>query len=192
MRNVLPTKDQLFSRRVAVVDKCPICNAERETVYHSLVSCQFAKQCWGHAGINLAGDEQCSFYRWISEAFQNCNAVKMQDIFMLCWTIWRNRNSIVWNQRGEEFSEVCKSAKLQLNQWKNAQDKSFDNFLGFMSQEDGKERWECPQEGTIKINVDATLFETSNTYCYSMIARDHKGELIVAGTKCREVVLIQN
>lgn len=43
MKNVLLTKDQLLSKRVAVLDKCPVCNMEMETVYHTLVSCHFGK-----------------------------------------------------------------------------------------------------------------------------------------------------
>ena len=45
---------------------------------------------------------------------------------------------------GEEFDRVVVSAKLTLSHWWSAQDRSFDNFLGFMTQADCKERWECP------------------------------------------------
>ena len=37
----------------------------------------------------------------------------------------------------------------------SAQDKSFDSFLGFMTQEDGAEHWKLPTEGTVKVNTDA-------------------------------------
>ncbi|XP_074359589.1 uncharacterized protein LOC141699273 [Apium graveolens] len=170
IRNILPTKDQLLSRRVAVIDKCPICNLEVESVYHSLVSCQFAKQCWCLLGISPVEDDQSSFNNWLSAMIQKCINRKLQEVVMVCWSMWHNRNEIVWNQRGGEGSEVCRSAKALLNQWQNAQDKSFDNFLDFMNQEDDKERWEQPQEGTVKINVDAAIFENFNTYCWSMVA----------------------
>ena len=54
-----------------------------------------------------------------------------------------------------------------------------------MNLEDGKECWEHPQEGMVKINVDATVFESSNLYCLSMVARNHEGVLITASTSCR-------
>ncbi|XP_074356412.1 uncharacterized protein LOC141696125 [Apium graveolens] len=110
---------------------------------------------------------------------------ELQEAIMLCWGIWKNRNEIVWQQRGSEFSEVCKSAKLFLNQWKNAQDKSFNHFIGFMNQEDGNVHWEHPQEGTVKINVDAVIFENSASYCVAMVARDHYGGLVAAKSSCR-------
>lgn len=49
-----------------------------------------------------------------------------------------NRNDIVWNQISVEPLELVQSAEIVLNQWRNAQDKSFDNYLGFMTQADGK------------------------------------------------------
>lgn len=42
----LPTKENLQMRRVQVISSCPVCNNEQETVWHSLVNCQFAGLCW--------------------------------------------------------------------------------------------------------------------------------------------------
>lgn len=54
-----------------------------------------------------------------------------------------------------------------------------------MNPENEKECWEHPQEGMVKINVDATVFESFKLYCLSMVARNHEGVLISAGTSCR-------
>lgn len=54
-----------------------------------------------------------------------------------------------------------------------------------MTQEDGLEKWVQPRNGMIKINVDATIFEDTRKYCYSMIARDCAGDLVAAIAKCR-------
>lgn len=73
-----------------------------------------------------------------------------------------------------------KSAKLLLNQWKNAQDKSFDNSLGFMTEEDVKEYWEHPRESMVKVSIDVAIYANSSSYCLSMVARDHTGDLLAA------------
>lgn len=41
VRDCLPTKERLISRRVTVDGKCPTCNLSTETVYHILVTCHF-------------------------------------------------------------------------------------------------------------------------------------------------------
>ncbi|XP_074327366.1 uncharacterized protein LOC141665283 [Apium graveolens] len=51
-----------------------------------------------------------------------------------------------------------------------------------MTLADGNEQWKQPPKSMIKINTDAALFEESNTYAYSIIPRDHKGDLIEART----------
>lgn len=186
VRNILPIKDQLLTKRVLVIEFCPVCNESKDTVYHLLVSCPFAGLCWRELNIQVHNNNHNCFSTWISAASQQYNTHQYQEIIMTCWMIRKNRNEIVWNQKGSEFSEVCKLAKLTLNQWIYAQDKSFDPSLGFMTQEDGKEHWEHPQEGKVKINIDATLFENLNTYCLSMVARHHAGELITAISSCRQ------
>lgn len=75
--------------------------------------------------------------------------------------LWLNRNNLVWNQHGSDAMEVVESAKSILNQWIGVQDKSFDHFLGFMSQDDGHEHWQLPQKDRVKINTDAAIFEQS-------------------------------
>ena len=41
--NVLPTADNLRSRKVQVPSLCSVCNAFNESVLHTLVDCGFAK-----------------------------------------------------------------------------------------------------------------------------------------------------
>lgn len=55
-----------------------------------------------------------------------------------------------------------------------------------MTQKDDKECWEQPQQGTIKVNIDAAIFEKSRSYCVSMVAHDHRGELVTATSSCRK------
>jgi hypothetical protein len=44
--NILPTKANLARRSVTLDDKCPIYKLEKETIDHSLWSCQLAKDVW--------------------------------------------------------------------------------------------------------------------------------------------------
>lgn len=51
---------------------------------------------------------------------------------MVSRSLWERRNESVWNQKGMEVVDVVESAKVVLNQGQCAQDKLFDNYLGFM------------------------------------------------------------
>lgn len=110
---------------------------------------------------------------------------KVERISMLAWGLWKNRNTIVWEQKSMAVTEVVDSALLSLNQLKSAQDRSFDSSLGFMTQADGHEHWEQPLQGTVKINNDAAIFDNLGCYSYSMIVRDHQGEMMEARSSCK-------
>lgn len=64
-----------------------------------------------------------------------------------------------------DVTEVVVLAKSTLNYWINAQEKSFDTFIGYMNQKDGIGHWRVPNADRIKINTDAVIF--SNSCCYS-------------------------
>ncbi|XP_074376770.1 uncharacterized protein LOC141718284 [Apium graveolens] len=97
---------------------------------------------------------------WFANTVQSLEKKAIEEMIMVCWEIWKNRNAIIWKQYGSEFSE------------------------------DGLEQWVRPLDGMIKINVDTTIFEDTSKYCYSMIARDGAGELVTATAKCRSGTIV--
>jgi hypothetical protein len=48
-QNLLPTRDDLFKRKVIQDPSCPSCGLEVETVIHSLWSCPAAEDVWGRS-----------------------------------------------------------------------------------------------------------------------------------------------
>lgn len=59
----LPTKDHLLARRVAVNIEPPVCNADSESVMHTLVLCPFTGLCWSQIGYYK--DAQISHIGWM-------------------------------------------------------------------------------------------------------------------------------
>lgn len=53
-------------------------------------------------------------------------------------------NDIVWKRKGKEYDEIATSAIQVLYNWESAQDKSFDNSFGFITQADGDVCWQQP------------------------------------------------
>ncbi|KAK1377304.1 hypothetical protein POM88_033497 [Heracleum sosnowskyi] len=41
-----------------------------------------------------------------------------------------------------------------------------------------------PTENKIKVNTDAAIFDSSNCYSYSFVAKDHSDELVEAQSRC--------
>ena len=182
----LPTKDMLRIKQVNVNVACALCNMDAESAAHVLLDCSFARSCWETANINIVSTGHESFSEWAINIYDVWSADKRQFGAMLCWTIWKCRNDLIWNQQCMEVQEAILSARVVLSQWKEAQDKCFDRSWGLLHPDDGSELWTPPKENETKINNDAAVFGSSNRYSYAFAARNHKGELIEARSSCKE------
>lgn len=132
----LPTKDLLLSRRINVCSICPVCNIIDESTLHVLVNCEFAKLCWEQMGFLTADHVSLSFVEWFTEKMQTHSTKEVKNLSMVCWSLWKNQNNIVWNQKS---SEVENSAILVHSQWQSAYDGSFYTSLSFITPSDDKE-----------------------------------------------------
>ncbi|KAK1397783.1 hypothetical protein POM88_007646 [Heracleum sosnowskyi] len=47
--------------------------------------------------------------QWVEMALQHNRKNVTNKIFMIAWAIWKNRNKIVWNQKGKEHEEIVAS-----------------------------------------------------------------------------------
>lgn len=103
---------------------------------------------------------------------------------MLCRMLWKNHNDFVRNQKCLTASEVLQSALFVLNRWQFIQDKSLDNFIGFMIPEDGRVKWQAPIYNRVKVNTNTTIFNNLNRYSHAQVVRDHNGNLVEAMSKC--------
>lgn len=68
----------------------------------------------------------------------------------------------------------------QVNDWKAAHNKAKQNQIHHLQQErlQYATRWEAPVTGSLKINVDASVFEHSEEFSVGMIVRNHQGTFI--------------
>lgn len=105
LKNILPTADNLLSKRVDVSPICPICSAVNESVFHCLVDCVLAKSCWLLSSFGLGGS--CfSFVEWMEQIFTKYRKEDCKLVVMVCWRLWLNRNDKVWNGH-YLFSKCC-------------------------------------------------------------------------------------
>uniref|UniRef100_A0A803P2K0 RNase H type-1 domain-containing protein n=1 Tax=Cannabis sativa TaxID=3483 RepID=A0A803P2K0_CANSA len=51
---------------------------------------------------------------------------------------------------------------------------------------DGADHWATPSPNSVKVNVDAAMFEDTHSFGFSMVARDCCGVLIQGKTVCRQ------
>ncbi|XP_060965512.1 uncharacterized protein LOC133034440 [Cannabis sativa] len=182
--NCLPTLAQLASKHVPVSTLCPLCEEMDETISHVLLTCRVVTKVWERVGIGTTVTAAGGmFLDWCVSIFTHLSAEKQGLAAALCWAVWGARNDVVWQGKSFNFSSIVASAKSYLDQWKHAQKTQIESLWSDLQDYDGMERWIKPQINSIKINVDAAIFERQNRFGSALVVRDHHGMLIECRTK---------
>ncbi|XP_074323246.1 uncharacterized protein LOC141660181 [Apium graveolens] len=138
--------------------------------------------CWLAIKVDTQGRVFADFGTWLEDILQAVNARESAAIISLCWAIWRNRNDIVWNQRFSSVNKTVAAAKQYLTQWSLAQSRSSVVLLQPVHEGDGDVVWANPQQNSVKVSVDAAVFEDKEGSGFGLITRDSKGMLLQAKT----------
>ncbi|XP_060965763.1 uncharacterized protein LOC133034618 [Cannabis sativa] len=178
----LPTMIQLRTKHVEVSSLCPLWRVETETIIHCLVTCNVIKLCWNRVGIGTTSDTSISFLDWCTLVFSKLNAEKKALVAAVCWAIWNARNELVWKGKTTRVDDIVGFAKHYLNQWNNAQNSVLGTSYSDDQIYDGAEHWSPPLANSIKVNVDAALFDDGRSFGSGMVARDDRGWLIEGRT----------
>ncbi|KAM6555534.1 hypothetical protein CsatB_002553 [Cannabis sativa] len=102
----------------------------------------------------------------------------------LCWAIWDGRNEMVWKKKETGVDSIVVSAKGYLDHWTSAQNSLIETSWTGLQSGDGAELWCPPTENSIKINVDAAMFNGGNSYGIGLVARDRHSPLVEARMEC--------
>lgn len=120
----LPTNSMMLQKHVLVLACCPVCDGENESIFHALVSCPVAAQCWHKAFPELGAVVTADFFAWLEQVLTKLDTGKCAEAATLCWAVWKARNDKVWNQRKARINVVVSTAIQYLKQWKEAQGRS--------------------------------------------------------------------
>ncbi|XP_060959222.1 uncharacterized protein LOC133030484 [Cannabis sativa] len=129
-----------------------------------------------------AANTGSSFLQWCTSSFLQSDGEQKCILAAFCWAIWVARNNLVWQGKVFNPSNVVVFATKYLEQWRNARKSNLDSSWSELQMGDGNGHWTPPTETSLKVDVDATLFNGGNSYGIGMVARNHDGVLIEART----------
>jgi hypothetical protein len=116
VKNILPTKENLFKRRVLEDAKCMLCDQEIESIRHALWDYPMAMDVWGSCDrkfhkAQFQGDE----FRDVWEALiQRCTGEELAFSATLARSIWHRRNSMVHGDVLSHPATLVQEAKIAL------------------------------------------------------------------------------
>ncbi|KAK1592036.1 hypothetical protein Q3G72_018129 [Acer saccharum] len=174
-RNILPTKELLYTRGIIDLALCPLCNEGPKTVDHALWGCKTVKSDWIQCPLfsdikKLKVSEFLERVIWVA-AVSNLDIVT--KFITTAWFVWNNRNKILFGDKAKSSGESWKKATLFLSDGKNSENKTKISVVS--SNEITK--WIPPNKDTFKVNVDAFLDQGRSRFSAGIIIRDSTGRI---------------
>lgn len=149
--NILPTRSRLSERGIDIDTQCPLCDEEVESPLHALRDCLIASEALRNVSLAPlpAANQFSNVHEWLLHQVGHLSKNSFSILLMLVWAIWRNRNSMVWD---EISKPTIKFVPLTLGWWeefRTAHASSARPIRPFIL------KWKKPAMGFIKLNVDA-------------------------------------
>ena len=124
LRNSILTMDNLSRRGMIVVNCCPICIGDEESVDHLLLNRNVAQLIWRSVFASFG----CSwvFPKCILELYQAWNLqnrshkgkeMRRLSFLAVIWIIWKEKNSRLFEKRSENCDSVMEKIKFLVASW---------------------------------------------------------------------------
>lgn len=124
LHNILPTKSRLLSKGVqGEVGGCVLCGALEENLPHVLLDCSFTALIWLSSPLRSAwrDRETRDLNGWLEHILLTGDNQKTELLFMLMWSLWNERNSVVWTAKHRSPCEVVDGAVRLLHEFQDHQ-----------------------------------------------------------------------
>jgi hypothetical protein len=155
--NILPTKTNIFHKRVVDNMKCSCCEFEDETILHMLWECQATRDVWG-GQASCFHECSCSTldFKALSEYIMNrFTKEQLALIAVICRRIWLRRNSLIFE--GTFLHPNTLEVINAQDEYRRCMSTESRTKKGRTSYCDRRSRWTHPPKGIFKCNWDAPV-----------------------------------
>jgi hypothetical protein len=121
-KNLLPTKENLFRRRVVGDQICLICTFEIELVLHILWECPAAVDVWssGSRSLQKCSGGAVSLSSVLETLMRRCSSVDIELWAVLARKLWLRRNSVVFGGVFISSNQLMRETVISIEDFKRA------------------------------------------------------------------------
>ena len=144
-RNLLPTIENMWRRKILQEPTCQICKVKRKDVFHALMECRLARKIW--KCTNLEAEVKGVMREDIMQRIKSTwNKIKIDYVVTIWQVAWHARNKFLF--KGKKLDPVVSMAKAIMDVYRTMQ---FQNQEGQISTEDLEmQRWNPPPSNKLK------------------------------------------
>ncbi|KAL7205152.1 hypothetical protein ACSBR2_018139 [Camellia fascicularis] len=184
--NALASRENLFKRKCAYSDRCPICHSGLESVEHLLFGCDWVCPIWFGSTLNykVKWDSIYSILEWSSvlmEQFQTtADGVHFfSQVAWIGWFIWKGRNEFIFNHKPIHPLSLLHRARKASAEYEAASDLGVSLRPQVLAPATvSTVHWVPPTSGQFKINCDVAMQSGSSQAVAAAILRDSTGQMI--------------
>ncbi|XP_075491054.1 uncharacterized protein LOC142529405 [Primulina tabacum] len=116
------------------------------------------------------------FSEWLFNIIKALSDLELGKFTTVLWAIWKQRNSMLWDNRMDSPSKVVTTSKSFLYEWiassrKNETPQTSASWNPLCI-------WTPPTTGAVKCNIDATHFEDIKAAGIGTMVHDEEGKFI--------------
>ncbi|MBA0767048.1 hypothetical protein Gotri_016013 [Gossypium trilobum] len=173
----IPTLSNLQSIKLPVVDICPFCKSEKESVSHIFWECTIARDTLQGVGIDGSISPQGQQWKnWLANLFSCMNEEKCTRLVITLWAIWNQRNKTYHQGERQNIARLTSFIKAY-----EAESILLDSSTSRnMNQQNAT--WQPPRPNEVKGNFDAAYNKTLQDFVTEIIFRDYEGFILAACT----------
>ncbi|PRQ38773.1 putative ribonuclease H-like domain, reverse transcriptase zinc-binding domain-containing protein [Rosa chinensis] len=181
--NILPSLERLASKSVELESQvCKLCGQGVETTLHICRDCPFTQEVLQQDGILgqvcfHPQSDNFSLFIWLSYCASNLSLGDLGELFCRLWSIWRERNSRVWEDKTSLACDVIirSISRIQEFRFHNSKPSHSSPRRGRGAQ------WVAPPVGLCKINIDGSFFHETRDGGFGFVVRDSDGTMLGGG-----------
>jgi ribonuclease HI len=188
--NILPTKENLWKRKITNDPLCPVCHSEVETVGHALWSCTATRDVWLECTerIQKSCSKEDAFCNILQKLFDRLEVEDCGKVACIARQVWLRRNKMIFEGVFTYLRKVFQTATDQLEFY--LQVSQDVNCKGREKHPPANERWKTPPKGIMKLNWDAAIDRNKKLMGIGIVVRDFTGEVVA--TQCTTKAYVCN
>ncbi|XP_035547261.1 uncharacterized protein LOC118348858 [Juglans regia] len=181
LHNILPTKLNLYKKKVINDPRCPICLQGEESVVHVLWTCPASSDVWAEKGSsfqkwNSKGEDFVELWLKMVEGLPQS---ELERGVAIMHSIWIRRNKWVFDNCFSSPFSVMRKAQVCLDEFQEAQRESISDGRK-MGKSQQRRPWQKPEELSVKVNFDAALDLNKKLMGAGVVIRDWRGDVLVS------------
>nr|XP_028950430.1 uncharacterized protein LOC103405620 isoform X1 [Malus domestica]XP_028950431.1 uncharacterized protein LOC103405620 isoform X1 [Malus domestica]XP_028950432.1 uncharacterized protein LOC103405620 isoform X1 [Malus domestica]XP_028950433.1 uncharacterized protein LOC103405620 isoform X1 [Malus domestica]XP_028950434.1 uncharacterized protein LOC103405620 isoform X1 [Malus domestica] len=178
----------LYIRRSSLSPICPLCNSNDESIEHLFLFCPWVEVVWFGGMLNLRPHplHVSSWANWIVQmgdletGSMEVRINRLSYIAFTCWHIWKSRCDFQFNNQVIYPNRVVAAISRSVSAYQDFINRpSFPSLLNQPNLGD-EVQWSPPNQGVIKINVDASWDASVGGGFMGVVARDENGRFLAA------------